>query len=140
MEKVIKKFYHEKKIFYIRLEVIKDFLFSLLDEVDKTYLGDNLMTITNKKEHFEYCLDVTIENFIQENIHLHRTIKLQNFLFGVFFKYYYDIKKTKNNRRDFKMRISNILSYSLSKKESQLDEIHTYYTVFDESLGDFLIF
>lgn len=138
--KKVKKFYYEKKIFYIRLELIKDFLFSLLDVVERTYLGDKLMTIANKKEHFEYCLDETILKFKGENIHINRVLKLQNFLFGVFFKYYYDVKKTKKNIEEFKMRVSNILSYSMIKKESHLLEINEYYKVFNESLGDFLIF
>ena len=95
------------------------------------------MIISNKKEHFEFCLLETISYFNERRIYIEKTIKLQNFLFGVFFKYYYDVKKTKKNITDFQIRISNILSYSLLKKESHLEEIEQYYVIFDESLGNF---
>lgn len=139
-EKEIIKFYHEKKIFYTRLELIKDFLFCLLETVDKTFLGDELMTIQNKKEHFEYCLNYTIEIFKSEEVNVTNSDELKNFLFDVFFKYYYDSKKTKKNIEDFKIRISVMLTYSLSKKRTQLDEMKKYYEVFSKNLGNYLIF
>jgi len=139
-EKEIIKFYHDKKIFYIRLELIKDFLFSLLSIVDRTFLGDDLMTIQNKKEHFEYCLHKTIEQFKPENISITESEDLKCFLFDVFFKYYYDTKKSKKNIEDFKIRINTILTFSLSKKNAQLNETEKFYTIFSKNLGNYLIF
>jgi hypothetical protein len=139
-DKEIIKFYHEKKIFYVRLEFIKDFLFYLLDVVDRTFLGDDLMTIQNKKEHFEYCLDYTTEQFKSEKITINSDVDFNNFLFDVFFKYYYDTKKTKKNIEDFKIRLNVMLSYSLTKKKAQLEEMDKYYEIFSKNLGNYLIF
>ena len=139
-EKEIIKFYHEKKIFYPRLEFIKDFLFYLLDTIDRTYLGDDLMTIQNKKEHYQYCINKTKDLFKGQNICINDSEDFDTFLFDVYFKFYYDSKKTKKNIEEFKMRISMILNYSLSKKQSQLDEMALYYNYFHKNLGNYLIF
>ena len=136
----IKKIFHEKKIFYTRLEFVKDFLFSLLDKIDKTYLGDNLMSVQTQKEHFEFCFDYTISKFNFEYIYLKKNPKLENILFLIFFKFYYDIKKSKKNTEDFKIRFSAILSYSDTKTETQIDTLLEIYGAFHESLGDYLIF
>lgn len=138
--KKVKKYYHEKKIFYIRLELIKDFLFSLLNITERTFLGDDLMTIQNKKEHLEYCLDVTVSSFEKENIFFKKSPKLTTFLFDIFFQYYYDIPKSKKNIEDFKIRISNILSYSHTKTDTQLKEMSKYYQHIIGNIGDFLVF
>lgn len=139
-DKEILKIYHEKKIFYVRLELIRDFLFYLLDIVDRTYLGDDLMTIQNKNEHFKYSVDKTVKFYDTLDINFNITDGLLNFLFDIFFKYYYDTKKTKKNIFEFKSRLSLILCYSLRKKESQVKELVTYYDMFHISLGDYLIF
>lgn len=139
-EKEIIKFYHEKKIFYVRLEFIKDFLFYLLDTVDLTYLGDDLMTIQNKKEHFEYSLNKTIVGFKDLGLAIDNNIELESFLFDIFFKFYYDTKKTKKNIENFKIRINIMLTYSITKKPAQLIEMVNYYDIFEKSLGSYLIF
>lgn len=140
MSKEIIKIYNEKKIFYPRLEIIKDFLFLLLDEIEKTYLGDELMKIQNMKEHFHYCFNKTINEFSKENINIHGNKSLEVFLFDICFKYYYDTSKTKNNIENFKMRLSILMTYSTTKKASQINELLLYYKHFNENLGDFLIF
>jgi len=136
----LKNLYTKKKIFYIRLELIKDFLFSLLDNIERTFLGDDLMSITNKKEHLEYCVDLVINSFEAENIHIKKDKKFLTFIFNIYFPNYYDAPKTKKTFEEFKIKISNTLSYSETKSEASFKDLAQYYEIFNESLGDFLAF
>lgn len=140
MENTVKTFYRQKKIFYVRLELIKDFLLSLLDKIDRTYLGDDLMKSSNQREHFCWCLDFTIKLFENEDIRVQKTQKLEDFLYDLFLKYYYNLKKTKTNLEDFKIRLCSLLSYSMAKKDTQLEEIAIYNHIFNQSMGDYLLF
>ena len=134
MDKNTIKNYYEKKIFYVQMEFIKDFLFSLLDKVDRTYLGDDIMKEENKKEHFEWCLNEIIKNFERENIIIHNTPNLNKNLLEVFNKYYYSVKKSKNTLDNFKIRLGN-LNLLPGKTGSQIEEIVWYHKLFYSNIG-----
>jgi hypothetical protein len=132
-----KKTFVEKKIFYPRAELVKDFLFSILDTVERTYLGDELMNETNQQEHFEYCLSEVINNFSNEGIVLHKNLGFQKKLFEYFNKFYYSQKKSKQTFDDFRARINSTFTITQFKSNNNLDELVSLYKNFDENLGVF---
>lgn len=141
MDKRTIKFYHEKEIFYARLELIKGFLFHLLDIIDRTYFGDYIMTTKNKKEHFDYSLNRAIEQYSNQlNIQLNNSTTFSEMLFNLFFKNYYDNKKTRNSIDEFKFKITSLFNHTDNKEVYQLEEINRYYTIFHKNIGDYLIF
>lgn len=141
MEKICtKKYFHEKNIFYVRLELIKDILFSLIDIIDRTYLGDHLMNPKDNKEHFNYCLDVVISNLKDENIHIRKDKELHVFLYDEFQKEYYSLQKSKKMVLGIKKDYSKLFSYSSNKSTTVLKDLTNYYDIFNKNIGDFLAF
>ena len=135
MDKNAIKLYFEKKIFYTQTELIKDFLLSLLDKVERTYLGDEIMTVDNKKDHFVWCMDDTIKLFSKEEIHFNGDKFLKEKLFEVFNKFYYNLKKNKNTLEDIKLRFINTLTPSQAKTTNQIEEVVWYCNLFNTYLG-----
>jgi hypothetical protein len=135
MDKNAIKLYFEKKIFYTQTEFIKDFLLSLLDKVEKTYLGDEIMTVENKKDHFAWCIDDTIKLFAKEEIHLNSDKFLKEKLFEIFNKFYYSLKKNKNTLEDIKLRFITTLTPINAKTTNQIEEVVWYCNLFNTYLG-----
>ncbi len=135
MDKNTIKLYFEKKIFYTQTEFIKDFLLSLLDKVERTYLGDEIMTIENKKDHFAWCIDDTIKLFAKEEIHLNSDKFLKEKLFEIFNKFYYSLKKNKNTLEDIKLRFITTLTPINAKTTNQVEEVVWYCNLFNTYLG-----
>jgi len=135
MDKNAIKLYFEKKIFYTQTEFIKDFLLSLLDKVERTYLGDEIMTIENKKDHFAWCIDDTIKLFAKEDIHLSSDKFLKEKLFEIFNKFYYNLKKNKNTLEDIKLRFITTLTPINAKTTNQVEEVVFYCNLFNTYLG-----
>lgn len=135
MDKNAIKLYFEKKIFYTQTEFIKDFLLSLLDRVERTYLGDEIMNVDNKKDHFGWCIDDTIKLFSKEDIHLNSDKFLKEKLFEIFNKFYYNLKKNKNTLEDIKLRFINTLTPSQAKTTNQIEEVVWYCNLFNTYLG-----
>jgi hypothetical protein len=136
MEKNTVKLYFEKKIFYVQTELIKDFLFSILDKIEKTYLGDDIMTIDSKVEHFGWCLDEVIKMFSQEDIKFKKTKDFQTKLFDIFNKFYYNVKKDKACLENLKSRFTNNISCATAKTVGQIEEVVWYHKLFTEALGE----
>ena len=136
MEKDVIKIYKEHKIFYTKLNSIKDFFFTLLSKVEDTYFGDSIMSIQNKKEHFQYCLNKTRQMYTNIGFNLNPSVELDSYLFNIFFKHFYDAKKTKKNIEDVKIKYTNIFSYDLGVTPSQLNEMVKIYDFFNINLGD----
>jgi hypothetical protein len=135
MDKNAVKLYFEKKVFYVQTELIKDFLLSLLDKVERTDLGDEIMTIDNKKDHFNWCINETIKLFSKEEIYFNNSKTFQEKLFDIFNKFYYNLKKTKSTVEDVKVRFTNTLNQSQAKTTNQIDEFVWYCNLFNSNLG-----
>lgn len=136
MDKGNVKTFYEKKVFYVQNEFIKDFLFFLLDKIEKTYLGDEIMKIENKREHFEWCMNETVSNFKNEEIYISVSKDFLSKLFDIFNMYYYSLKKTRNTVEDLKIRFTNIFNSSLSKTPAQIEETVWYVNLFTSHMGN----
>lgn len=136
MDKSSVKTFYEKKVFYVQNEFIKDFLFFLLDKIEKTYLGDEIMKIENKREHFEWCMDETVLNFKREEIHINISKDFISKLFDIFNMYYYSLKKNRNTVEDLKIRFTNIFNSSISKTPAQIEETVWHVGLFTSHMGN----
>lgn len=132
------KFY-EKKVFYIRLEFIKDFFFQLIDEIDKTFLGDDIMLLENKKEHFMFCLNKICKYYEKDNILIKKDLAFSTFLFEIIFKNYYDITKTKKTVDTFKIKIADILSYNINISDDKMNNLLSFYQNFNKKIGTYVV-
>jgi hypothetical protein len=132
----IERQYNQKKILYVRLELIKDFFYCLLHKINATYLGDNLMSDPNRQaEHFEWCLKETVKSFKDEGIVINISDTFQKMLLTKYQRYYYNFPKIQNNIDEFRNRIYIIFTYNTPKTEPQLKEMFEYYDLFSKNLG-----
>jgi hypothetical protein len=137
MDKGSVKTFYEKKVFYVQNEFIKDFLFFLLDKIERTYLGDEIMSPQQiKKEHFEWCVNETVLNFKNEEIYVNTSKDFISKLFDIFNMYYYSLKKNRNTAEDLKIRFTNIFNSSLSKNPGQIEETVWYVNLFISHMGN----
>lgn len=136
MDKTNVKTFYDKKVFYVQNEFIKDFLFFLLDKIEKTYLGDEIMKTENKREHFEWCMDEAVSNFKKEEIYINISKDFISKLFDIFNMYYYSLKKNRNTVEDLKIRFTNIFNSSISKTPAQIEETVWYVNLFTTHMGN----
>jgi|LakMenE18May11ns_1017448.scaffolds.fasta_scaffold9907298_2 hypothetical protein len=136
MDKTNVKTFYEKKVFYVQNEFIKDFLFFLLDKIEKTYLGDEIMNMENKRDHFEWSVNETVLNFKKEEIHVNVSKDFISKLFDIFNMYYYSLKKNRNTVEDLKIRYTNIFNSSISKTPAQIEETVFYVRLFTSHMGN----
>lgn len=116
-----------------KLELFKSFTLILLNNIDETFLGDDiLMSSYDVKNHFEWSFNQTINNFEKENIFF----KKKGFLFmflNVFFLFIFYLNK---NRREKNMLIEKInLLFDLNfENEFMKKNFFLAYNLFNNSL------
>lgn len=135
MDKNSVKTYYEKKVFYIQAEFIRDFLFSLLEKIEKTYLGDDIMSDTNKKEHFIWCITEVGSQFKEEGIDINLTDTFISKIYNFYNTYFYSVKKNKTNVDNLKVRLSNLININPGKTAKQVEDIVYYHKLFFENIG-----
>lgn len=128
--------YASNNIKYEKCELYSDFVQSLLMLVFDTYMGDDVMTISDQKKHFKWCWDKVIENFKEEGITF-KSEKLYDyfseFMLEVF--YSYDGKKPYDFTDSGILKIWNdIFTYDKSKTQADIDTLVEIYKIFEKSL------
>ena len=117
-----------------RIELFHDFLASLYELVDQTYLGPELFDIEeNQKNHFTWCWDKTIENFSKEKIHFKEKGNHYEYLWNFFLEAYYY-----NQLDGVKVRIKEyfiiLFDFNYRKTRSELDMLTEIYKIFEQNL------
>ena len=60
--------YSTNNVKYDRVTLYLDFVLSLLHLSFDTYMGDDVTNIVDQENHFKWCWDTNITNFITEGI------------------------------------------------------------------------
>lgn len=124
-------------------ELFRDFCFSFLQLLKDTYLGDDFgdhketrvgMTIDQKKDHFKWCWNKTIENFQKENIDFKFNSGDSDFFESFFFEVFYDQpdQEIKDNINKFFKELFDIRS---KKTKSDIEIFTDIYKVLERSLN-----
>ena len=101
-------------------ELFRDFCFSFLILLKETYLGDDFldnketkvgMTNQQKKEHFKWCWNKTIENFNKESIDFKFNESDSEFFESFFFEVFYNQpdQKVKDTITEFFTQLFDIV-------------------------------
>ena len=111
-----------------------DFLVSLFDLIEETYLGvDVLQMEEDQKNHFIWCWDKTIENFNKEKIYFKERGNHYEYLWNFFLEAYYYTKI-----EGVTIRISEyfykLFSFEHRKSRSELDMLTEIYKMFEQNL------
>lgn len=125
-----------------RLELFYDFCRSLYNLVVDTYLGEEPvegretkihLTEEDKKKHFDWCWEKTIDNFSKENINFNKLGQHYDYLSSFFLEVFY-------NQMDHKIKysIGNFFDELFDKEtpftKSDLDMLQGIYKSFEKNI------
>jgi hypothetical protein len=123
-------------------ELFRDFCISFLNLLNDTYLGDDFesnketkvgMTNDQKKKHFKWCWDKTVENFSKESIKFNFKEDDSEFFESFFFEVFYNQQdqKIKDNINSF---FRQIFDNKYKKTKSDIEIFTDIYKVLERSL------
>ena len=111
-----------------------DFLVSLYELIDTTYLGsDVVISYEDQKNHFTWCWDKTVDNFSKEKIHFKEHDSAYQYFLNFFIEAYYY-----NQMEDNIIRIKDyfyvLFSFKHRKSRSELDMLSEIYKLMEQNL------
>jgi len=123
-------------------ELFADFTFSLYFLIRDTYLGDEftetqetkvLLSDSEKKEHFEWCWNKTLENFAKENIHFNKGGEHKEYFEQFFHDLFYNAEK-KELALNISKFFSEVFDENKSFTKSDLDMMTDIYKRLNKNL------
>jgi hypothetical protein len=117
-----------------KINLFYDFIISLDDLIDKTYLGAELLNDETKiKGHFVWCWKKTVENFSKERIFFKEYGDHFEYLWNFYNEAYY-IQKLINKEIIIHDYYYKIFDLTHQKTEIELEILHTLYKIFNQNL------
>lgn len=126
--------YRAYNISHDKIELFYDFLISLYDLIDNTYMGVELMySEENQKSHFYWCFNRIIDDFKKEKIDFKDKGDCQEYLWNFFLEAYY-INKINNKFIKIKDYFNKLFDLNYVKTRTELDIFIEIYKLFDQNL------
>lgn len=125
-----------------KMELFSDFIHSLNNLIQDTYLGyDDEIGIETKinlsdednKKHFSWCWNKTVDNFEKENLFFDREGEHYEYFESFFFEIFYE-QKDKKVRESIQKFFIELFDSQKSYTKSDLDMIYTIYKGLDKTL------
>jgi hypothetical protein len=124
-----------------KLELYYDFSLSLYYLVSTTYLGDDdsfndtkvKMSDKDNEDHFKWCWNKIISNFLKENITFNEEGEHFIYFKNLFEEIYYD-KKSQIPRNSVEVFFNDIFNREKSYTQVDLDLIYNIYKSLDKNL------
>jgi len=117
-----------------KIILFHDFLISLNDLMDKTYLGVDFMDLEeDQKGHFNWCWDKTIEAFSKERIHFKNRGVCYDYMWLFFLDAFY-ITKLNGSEVKIKGYFEVLFDFKYIKTRSELDIFTEVYRMFEQNL------
>lgn len=117
-----------------KTELFYDFVHSLYQIVDKTYLGSDVIFLEkDQKNHFEWCWNVVLNNFQNEKIYFNEKGGHFEYLWSFFLEAYYltDIEGEKIKIDDY---FKKLFDFNFRKTRSELDILTDLYKILEVNL------
>mgnify|MGYP003651660257 CR=1 FL=1 len=125
----------ENNITIEKLDLFNDFVDTLEHKIHSTYLGDDVMDITAKLKHFNWCWEKTIRIFYDEGLLLgDRQLKdyFQSFYGEVFYRAD-DSEREESKAIGFWRRVFEVRE---GKTAADLDTLVELYKIFNDSMAN----
>jgi hypothetical protein len=117
-----------------KLELFHDFIFSLHDLIDMTFLGiDVLEKEIDQKGHFNWCWKKTIENFDKEKIHFKENGDHFIYFWNFFYEAFY-FSKLENQKDKIPSYIEKVFEFQTKKTKSELEVLLEIYKILNQNL------
>ena len=111
-----------------------DFLVSLYDLIEETYLGTDVLKMEeDQKNHFIWCWNKTIESFNKEKIYFKEKGSHYEYLWNFFLEAYYYTKIEGVTIR-IPEYFYKLFSFEHRKSRSELDMLTEIYKMFEQNL------
>jgi hypothetical protein len=117
-----------------KTELFYDFLISLHDLIDETYLGaDVVVTTEDQINHFTWCWDKTIESFNKEKISFKERGNAYKYLWNFYSEAYYYTKNSESIIR-IPEYFYILFDFVHKKTRSELDMLTELYKLLEQNL------
>jgi hypothetical protein len=117
-----------------KTELFYDFLISLHNLIDETYLGaDVVMTTEDQINHFTWCWDKTIESFNKEKISFKERGNAYKYLWNFYSEAYYYTKNSESIIR-IPEYFYILFDFVHKKTRSELDMLTELYKLLEQNL------
>jgi hypothetical protein len=126
--------YRAHSINYEKIELFYDFLTSVYELVDSTFLGSDVtLSESDQRNHFDWCWGKTIQNFSLEKIHFKPTGAHHEYLWNFFLEAYY-FSITNEEPIKIKEYLFKLFDFTHTKTRSELDMLAEVYKLLDQNL------
>ena len=130
----IDTWYRAYNIVYEKTQLYRDFLISLLDLIDSTYLGkDILQEEQDIKKHFLWCFNEIVSNFEKENIIFKKNPLYIDYFWTFFYQTFY-LNDNEDKIKRIREYLSNIFVFNYTKTNTDLEMLTEFYKIFDQNL------
>jgi hypothetical protein len=117
-----------------KTELFYDFLSSLFELMEETYLGADVMgNQIDQKNHFTWCWDKVLKNFEQERIFFKERGNTYEYFWNFFLEAFYYNKIDENINR-IKEYFYILFDFEHRKSRSELDMLTEIYKLLDQNL------
>jgi len=128
--------YGANNIKYEKCEFYNDFVQSLLMLAFDTYMGDDVTNLDEQENHFKWCWETNISNFMSEGV-MFQNIKLYNYFLEFMLEVFYtstDKSIFESSGRNVLALWDNIFDYNRVKTNADMDTLIEIYRIFEKSL------
>jgi hypothetical protein len=109
-----------------------DFVISLYDVIDETYLGpDVVITEAQQKQHFDWCWKKVLHSFEKESIHFRESGQHHDYMWNFFNEAYYMNDTTQNRIREY---FTKLFKFDYRKTRSELDMLTEIYKILESNI------
>jgi hypothetical protein len=129
-------------ICFLKLELYRDFVLSLVSLVSKTYLGGESefetlirLSIEENEQHFKWCWNKTIENFRKENIHFEPDGEHYDFIKSFMDETFYNQKMNEIKNSVIKF-FDEVFNVETMFTKSDLDLLTTIYKSLERNMKE----
>jgi hypothetical protein len=117
-----------------KLILCYDFLISLYELIDETFLGvDVLYNEVDQKNHFNWCWNQVIDNFLKEKINFKERGPHYEYFWTFFFEAYY-VNKLLGKEHKISEYLDKLFDFRYVKTESELDILSEVYNLLNQNL------
>lgn len=128
--------YGANNIRFEKCELYSDFVQSLLILAFDTYMGDDVTTIDEQTQHFNWCWTKNKESFCREGL-IFDSNKLYSYFLEFMLEVYYSAMDKSESVQIDKNVLKiwcNIFDYNRSKTNSDMDTLIEIYQIMENSL------
>jgi hypothetical protein len=130
--------YRSNKIIYEKSELYSDFIQSLIDLIYISYLGDDMMNIDRRIEHYNWCWNKTVDNYKKENKDFSDNKLVYEYFQLLLIETFYMIED-KNSKPDLIPNIKKmweyVFDYRITKPKLDIDTFTEVYKLFSKTLN-----